>query len=689
MRKWFVFPLAAATALFAEVKLDVVFTSNMVLQQQKPIPFFGTGDAGTEVKVTFAGNSKTAKVGADGTWHVDFPAMNASHTNYTVDVTDGKSSLKLEDVLVGEVWMCSGQSNMDMPLATDRNARRGWSCTNALEEIDSANWPEIRLAKSANAVVHGTPKPIRYFRDKGWTKCSPETVHYFTACGYFFGRNLHQNLNVPIGLINASVGGTDIKSWISEKGFREAKLPKELAIIDKYSMDAEQQKAYLKAERERYASEMAAWYPLYLKAGEKHFQTAKKWIAPDWDTKDWRQAAGARGSGYFTYVYCHKVTLKPELKGKEVTLQMGNIAEAAEVYVNGKKVAGWLPNEPFDWRLSRSVKAKLQPADLNQDGENTIVVFGSFFRNNSQTYNSTRSLVERSSLAADKVQQSLPKSGWKFRQAFQCDAAALGGKEAPAYIDNIFADKQFYSHLYNGMVDSWTRLPIRGVIWYQGCHNSNDPRYYLHLKAIIADWRARWNTPDMPFLIVQLAGYDPPHAKNWETVDPNQPTGFCLIRDIQAQMISDPKVGLATAYDIGEVDNIHPANKQDLGYRLALEARRIVYGQNIVSRGPLFQSATVEGNTMRVSFRYADKGLKTSDGKDPGAFAIAGADGKFVWANAKIDGKTVVVSSPDVPAPKYVRYAYVGFRGDCNLQNAEGLPAFPFRSDAYDYASVK
>ena len=153
-------------------------------------------------------------------------------------------------------------------------------------------------------------------------------------------------------------------------------------------------------------------------------------------------------------------------------------------------------------------------------------------------------------------------------------------------------------------------------------------------------------------------------------------------------MLNIPNVGLACAIDIGEAANIHPANKQDVGKRLALEAERIAYGKDIVSRGPLFVSATPEGDAMRVNFQYAD-GLKTSDGKAPGAFAVAGADKHFVWADAKIDGDTVVVSSPKVPNPKYVRYGYAGYRGDCNLQNGAGLPAYPFRSDAYDYSNVK
>ena len=193
----------------------------------------------------------------------------------------------------------------------------------------------------------------------------------------------------------------------------------------------------------------------------------------------------------------------------------------------------------------------------------------------------------------------------------------------------------------------------------------------------------------MPFIITQLSGYDPAHAKDWQTADATDVSGFALTRDIQAKVAEElQNVGLAVTIDIGEANNIHPANKQEVGRRLALEAERIAYRNTARTSGPKFLSATTEGSAIRVQFTNADS-LKTSDGKAPGAFAVAGEDGKFAWADARIDGVSVVVSSPQVPEPKFVRYAYTGYRGDCNLQNEAGLPAAPFRSDAFDYAEVK
>ena len=352
--------------------------------------------------------------------------------------------------------------------------------------------------------------------------------------------------------------------------------------------------------------------------------------------------------------------------------------------MNGKKIAGWETYSPED---EKKIRLEITPDQLDQEGENTLAVRGVYlygWKSASQMDN----VILGAHFSMGK-RLLLLRNNWKVKDEFSCTDKDLSGKRVPPF---VFYKDQFVfpTNLYNGMVDSWTKLPVRGVIWYQGCSNVlQKEHYYPLLNALIADWRTKWNDPAMPFLIVQLAGYEPSNAKTWQTSDPNKPYDNALIRDIQQQMLKLPNVGLACTIDIGEADNIHPGNKQDVGKRLALEAERIAYGKEIVSRGPLFDSAKPENGTIRVAFRYAENGLKTSDGKAPGAFSIAGPDKKFVWANAKIEGKTVVVSSPAVKEPKYVRYAYAGYRGDCNLQNAEGLPAYPFRSDAVDYSKVK
>ena len=427
---------------------------------------------------------------------------------------------------------------------------------------------------------------------------------------------------------------------------------------------------------------MTKWHALFAKAGAKAAEQAKEWSGADLTDSDWKPAAVA--PSYQFLVRWFRCPFKTPAAGKDgqILLCMKDTGEKVDVFLNGKRIAGWEPNV---LPARKIIRVALNPELLKPDG-NILAVRGEYYA----FYTARRqmqNLLRNTSLMNGKVRIPLNKN-WKMKDEFTCTKTKTGGKIAPAF--NIpYWSHQFYSKLYNGMTAAWTKLPVRGVIWYQGCSNNGQTHYYPLHKTLIADWRARRNNPEMPFLIVQLAGFEPARAKNWQTADPNQPSGYPLTRDIQLQMLQIPNVGLACCIDIGEAGNIHPANKQDVGKRLALEAERIAYKKNIVSRGPLFLSAKPENGSIRVSFQYADNGLKTSDGKAPGAFAVAGADKKFVWAEAKIDGKTVVVSSPKVKDPKYVRYAYMGYRGDCNLQNAEGLPAYPFRSDAIDYSKVK
>ena len=673
-----------AAVSWADVKIDPVFSSNMVLQQQRPITFFGTADKGTAVTVEFNGKKVSTKADEAGKWAAEFPAMKAGSTNYTVKITDGKKTVELKDILIGEVWFCSGQSNMQMPIG--KVFRRGWSAQNCEQEVANAKYPEIRYAFQRLVSSHNVPKPAQYAPplSKGWVKCSPENAHLFSATAYFFGRKLYQDLQVPIGLINASWGGTAIQPWISNAGYETFGPESNWKVIQKFRLDPAAKKAFETKEAERFAKAMSAWHPLFEKAGAEACAAAQEWSGAAFDDSKWKAGAMLASPKYLVRWYRAGFTLPASLKGKNVVFSIGKAGEKADIWLNGKKIAGWNADDPEN---KKRAAVKLTPDQLDQTGTNVIAVRGEYFYNNASR-GQMNNILRSARLAAGKTVLPVQK-GWKMNDEFACTAAQTGNKRVPSPIRVPYLTHQFNSNLFDGMVSAWTRLPVRGVIWYQGCSNNGQLQYYPLHKTLIADWRARWNNPEMPFLIVQLAGFEPARAKNWQTADPNKPSGYPLTRDIQLQMIKLPNVGLACCIDIGEAANIHPANKQDVGKRLALEAERIAYKKDIVSRGPLFLAAKPENGAIRVSFLYADNGLKTSDGKAPGAFAIAGADKKFVWAEAKIDGKTVVVSSPKVKEPKYVRYAYMGYRGDCNLQNAEGLPAYPFRSDAIDYSKVK
>ena len=248
----------------AALKVDPVFSSNMVLQQERPIAFFGSADPGSSVTVEFNGKKVTVKAGDDGKWRAEFPAVKAGETAYTVRISDGKKSVTLKDVLVGEVWFCSGQSNMQMPVG--KVFRRGWSAENCEEEVRNATDPQIRYAFQRLVSSQIDRQPARYSQATGWVKCSPDVAHYFSATAYFFGRKLRQDLKVPIGLVNASWGGTRIEPWISEEGYKQAGLDHEAGQIDRFKMTPEEKKAFEAKEQERFSREMAAWYPNFEKA---------------------------------------------------------------------------------------------------------------------------------------------------------------------------------------------------------------------------------------------------------------------------------------------------------------------------------------------------------------------------------------------------------------------------------------
>ena len=685
MRKGTFLLLAALSAatLCGKLTLDPIFSDNMVLQRGKPIPFFGVGDPGATVTVDFAGEKRSATADKDGQWRVEFPARKADGHPLAIRVTDGKDELKLDNVLMGEVWFCSGQSNMYMRIGQKYIPNS--TIFDAEKVVAAADHPQIRFFFQRRVISHGAFLPARSESKFGnWLVCTPKTAQDFSAVGYFFGRKIHEDLKVPVGLIKAAEGGTPTWAWISEDGIRTAGLREESAKLDQFNFTPEKKAAFEKEVKQRFATRMRQWHRFFAAAGAAAREASAGWFAENLDESGWIPASAvSRNHGVYTVRwYRMKFRLYSWMRGRTLRFSMPKGGEALEVFINGKSVAKFAADAPEE---SKSLDLDL-PAELfHADGENTIAVRAEYFYRGADRQQMIN-LLERTKLAVG-TKAMVIRRAWKQRDEFVTDTKKLR-RRVPDFISIPYLEDRFPANLYNGMVEPWTRFPIRGVLWYQGEFGAGNPRHYLQLKALIADWRKQWHDPEMPFLIVQLAGFGPERKNDWRTFVEPAPR-YAVTRDCQQQMLKLPRVGLATAIDIGEVGHIHPGNKKEVGRRLALEAERIVYGQNVISRGPLFREAKVENGTIRVFFDNAETGLKTSDGKAPGAFFIAGKDGKFVVAEAKIDGDTVVVRSGAVPEPAFVRYAFVSYRGDCNLQNGAGLPAYPFRSDAFDFSQVK
>ncbi|MBR6371698.1 MAG: hypothetical protein IKS20_00810 [Victivallales bacterium] len=671
--------LLCCAMLMADFKLDNVFSSNMVLQRGVPVSFFGTGTPGTKVKAEFKGKTVEASVDAEGNWRAEFPAAEADHVEYTATFKDDKKTVELKSLLLGDVWFCSGQSNMALLIGA--TFRRGSTAQNCEEEVKNATHPELRYAGQQRRSSHlkGLPAALDF---GGWVKSSPQHAARFSAVAYFFGRQLNQDLNIPIGVINSSWGGTSIQQWISKEGFYKSGVEPEASSVRRLDKTEEELDKFDAEENERYITNAKKWYDaLYAAKPELAFDETKLNVA-EMKTDDWADKMAYKPGIFYVRWYSQSFKLNAAMKNS-CCVFIQNPSVRCDVWLDGKHVAKSRPGTG-KW-LKRPMYIAI-PKDADKEGTFTLTVRAEYV---DRQFQGCESDLLQKTVLRNKANQTQQLKAWKIKE----ETALVLKKDMklprfPAFPECSHRLPHWLTHLYYGQVDAWTKLPIKGVIWYQGCSNNGSMHYYPMHKALIQDWRDKWKQPDLPFIITQLAGYGARYTKDWNQYDPTIVQPYAVTRDIQMQMLTLPNVGLACTIDIGENTNIHPANKQDVGKRLALEAERVAYKMNVVSQGPVFDKAVPEGNALRIFFKNA-KGLKTSDGKAPAGFAIAGEDKKFVWADAKIEGENIVASSPKVAAPKYVRYAFINFHKDLNLQNGSNLPAYPFRSDAVDYSQVK
>lgn len=498
---WSALAALACSVSMADVTLPAVISDNMVLQADHPNPIWGWAEAGEAVTVKIGGQEKTTQADEKGAWKVTLDPIPAGQS-LTLTV-NGKNEVTASNILVGEVWVCSGQSNMEW--SVDRSA-------NPEQEIAAANHPNIRVFFSEKAIASQPRNNIV----GQWLVVSPETIAKMTAVGYFFGRELHKELNVPIGLIQTAWGGTPSESWTTKEALasHEVSVP----IIERWDKQIAEFPDVIK----KYCEELNAW------------------------------------------------------------VESSSALEAA--------------GEPV----------------------------------------------------------STP----------------------PAIPRDPRAHPHRYSGLYNAMIHPFIPYGIRGAIWYQGESNASRAYQYRTIfPMMIEDWRKQWGQGDFPFYFVQLANFMEVHPEPRDH-------SWAELREAQTMALSLPNTGMAVIIDIGEADDIHPRNKQDVGKRLALNALAKVHGREVAHTGPLYRSMEVEGDKIRIHFNGVHGGLKTPNGEPIKGFAVAGADRKFVWADAKIEGDEVVVSSASIAEPVAVRYAWDA-NPVCNLFDGAGLPASPFRTDVW------
>ncbi|WPP53091.1 sialate O-acetylesterase [Catalinimonas niigatensis] len=614
-----------------------LFTDHAVLQREIPLNVWGTADPGGTVQVSLGGNSQTAEADAEGKWAVEFAEMEAGGP-YELEIVGEDTTIVLQDILIGDVWLASGQSNMEWPLSAQVD--------NFEEEIANANYPEIRLFTISRNASY---EPLEHLDEGNWKQTSPETIGNFSAVAYFFGREIQQEVGVPIGLINSSWGGTPAEAWTSEAALGSmSEFEEEIQEIEQQlqtapsNTDVEKRKV-----RDRIFEEANA-------------QMKDEGFTPDFDTEGWAEMqipssweeADSSMAAFDGFVWFQKqIDIPASNANQALTLHLGSIDDADITWFNGEKVG--------QTRGYNNYRTYEIPASAVQAGSNIITVRvednsgnGGFTGPQEEMY------LEQN---GEKLEISLA-GAWKY------DASE------PLPTVDMFPSEP--AILYNAMINPLIPFKIRGVIWYQGESNANRARQYQTLfPLMIEDWRNQWNIGKFPFLFVQLANYitGGPGDESWAE-----------LREAQLMALDLDNTGMAVTIDIGDSTDIHPRNKQDVGKRLALAALKVAYDQDNVWSGPMYESMRVEGDSAILTFDEVAEGLMVIPGEKLRGFTIAGANRQFYPATAKIISENEVsVKNPQVANPEAVRYGWAN-NPVTNLYNEAFLPASPFRTDAWE-----
>ena len=643
MNKLFISLLITITyccSLYADVTVPHIFGNCMVLQRKKVIPVWGWATVNEKVTVSFNHQTKTTVTDRNGKWTLNLDKEAAGGPFQLV--IKGNNTLVFKDVLVGEVWICSGQSNMEMPIA-------GWGKINNYEqEIAQANYPMIRHIKVPKNI---NTAPIDDILPADWRVCNPLNAGEFSAVGYFFARELYNKLKVPVGLINTSWGGTHIETWTSRQAFENsAEYRAMIADMPTINLDS-----LIKVKKEASTKNLEAIQ------GPMTNLDPETWKDPNTDFSNWphmplpnlwetQQLKDVDGIVWFRKT----VTISAKEAGESATLELAMIDDNDSTYVNGV-----LAGRTNGYNVKRKY---IIPAGVLKEGKNVIAVRVEDTGGNGGIYG------EPGDMKLTAGDRSIPLAGnWYFKvERITGDAGSIGPNSYPTL-------------LFNAMINPLIPFAFKGVIWYQG--ESNAERAHQYQKAfplMITDWRKRWNQGEFPFYFVQLASFNAGGG--------NSQVGskWAELREAQMKSLLLPNTGMAVTTDIGDSLDIHPKDKQDVGKRLAAIALHNLYGQTNEFTGPMYQSKKTDGNKVTIRFTGIGNGLivKENNGLVKG-FEVGGADKHFYIAKAEIQGNTIVVYSEKVMAPVAVRYGWKDYAANANLYNKAGFPASPFRSDKW------
>ena len=619
----------------AKVILPKFFSDNMVLQRNVKIPVWGWAKPNEKIEVKFHKQIKNTITDDKGNWSVKLDIEKAGGP-FQLNIL-GENSIQIKNVLVGEVWLCSGQSNMEWMVRYSNNFE---------EEKKTANNPLIRyikIEKAINSIVE------RDIANGNWSVCDSGTVGDFSATSYFFAQKLYAELKVPIGLINSSWGGTNIETWISREGFENsdefkamiAKMPK--IHID--SLNKEMFSKKIKRIEEFQKSNIKSFNETTFK--DNNFDDSN--LSTLYHPKAFEEQSF--GADFDGVVWIRKtIELSEDQSKKNATIYLSKIDDVDTTYINGIKIG-----ETNQWDALRIYAI---PTGVLKAGKNIIVIKEIDYGGGGGMWGKTD--IPKLVLENDTISLA---GDWKF----QVESIKMETNQ-----------NQFPSLCYNAMINPLIPYAFKGIIWYQG--ESNTERAFQYRKAfplLIKDWRQKWNY-EFPFYFVQLATFD---TKG----NSNEGSDWAELREAQTMALSVPKTSMIVATDLGNPKDIHPTNKQDIGKRLANLALNNDYGKKRVCKSPQYKSMKIKGNTIIITFENINSILEIR-GNELKGFEIAGNDKLFYPVNGILKGNQVVLKSENIPHPKAIRFGWKGDDSECNLFNKEGLPASPFRTD--DWKSV-
>ena len=621
--------------LSAQLSFSPLFTDHMVIQRDQPINLWGTADPGVVIQIALADKAARITSDMDGKWKATLPVLPAGGP-YSIKVATGSESIEINDVYIGDIWICSGQSNMEWVIAnSDGFEDTKMNGTDAM----------IRHFK----VPHGTAtSPTKDLDGGPWTVTDSNSVGNFTAVGYYFAQAIRKHHDVAIGLLNTSWGGSRIEPWMNAEtlGYSDPEnFLNAQELVARKSYDERMQKIKekfpdLNSQDQGMKGEDPIWA-----AKDLAMSNWQNINAPElWENQGYE---GVDGIGW----YRKEIFLTEEEANTDIQISLGRVDDSDWVWVNGNKVGGM--EQAYDKLRVYTVEAKHLSS-----GKNSIVIRVEDTGGGGGIHGATHEMYAQTNI------QKIPLDGnWKFK---------LGS--IMEFVFNVGANHTPML-LYNKMIHPILEFPIKGAIWYQGESNAGNmkdaTKYEKLFKDMISQWRQEWNQGDFPFLYVQLANFMAPDMK---PVDSN----WAVLRASQSAAQLLPNVGEAVIIDLGEADDIHPRNKKDVGNRLAQDARKFAYQEDIVYHGPVYRSHKFEGNKIIITF---DQNLVVKDKYGYcNAFAIANNEGKFLWAKAIANGNQVTVWHDSIPDPKHVRYAWGNNPDDVNIYNEAGLPAGPFRT---------